>query len=329
MCQATVRSAATLARDRKEEQDIKRRAALRIARSSRELSITLDLSSFSQLLDDFKAFTFKHQATPLTAFCGTLIVLGGLSLMQAAARYAGASDAMLAIGSFAAVCTLLFAAPAAPLGVPWNMLVGHAVSVGVALVVHWTSAPLEQLFGISMHEVRKVLVPSLAIALQMKVGAVNPPAAAAAEIFASDPLAQRQPLYGAFFLVAPALVGTAWALLVQYATMRTVKLLKARRDGTGPPPATAPEPTVKVSVVDPAEAVVIVQAIEGAAYVEEPLTYLIDTLTADRRRMELTRSVLSKIKFLNPRHRGASQIQRLFRKHKALKAMTEPTQIMV
>ena len=163
MCQATVRSAATLARDRKEEQDIKRRAALRIARSSRELSITLDLSSFSQLLDDFKAFTFKHQATPLTAFVGTIVVLGGLSLMQSAARYAGASDAMLAIGSFAAVCTLLFAAPAAPLGVPWNMLVGHAVSVGVALVVHWTSAPLEQLFGISMHEVRKVLVPSLAI----------------------------------------------------------------------------------------------------------------------------------------------------------------------
>ena len=136
-------------------------------------------------------------------------------------------------------------------------------------------------------------------------------------------------MYGAFFLVAPALVGTAWALLVQYATMRTVKLLKARRDGTGPPPATAPEPTVKVSVVDPAEAVIIVQAIEGAAYVEEPLTYLIDTLTADRRRMELTRSVLSKIKFLNPRHRGASAIQRLFRKHKALKAMTEPTQTMV
>ena len=73
MCQATVRSAATLARDRKEEQDIKRRAALRIARSSRELSITLDLSSFSQLLDDFKAFTFKHQATPLSAFIGTLV----------------------------------------------------------------------------------------------------------------------------------------------------------------------------------------------------------------------------------------------------------------
>ena len=106
--------------------------------------------------------------------------------MQSAARYAGASDAMLAIGAFAAVCTLL-AAPAAPLGVPRNMLVGHAVSVGVALVVHWTSAPLEQLFGISMLEVRKVLVPSLAIALQMKVGAVKPPAAAAAEIFTSDP----------------------------------------------------------------------------------------------------------------------------------------------
>ena len=281
------------------------------------------LAQLHQRLRDFRALTFKHEATPLTAFFGTIVVLGGLSVAQSAARFLGASDAMLALGSFASVCTLLFASPAAPLGIPWNMVVGHAVSVGVALLVHWT----ELLSGLDLHA--QVLVPSAAIALQMQLGAVNPPAAAAAEIFASDPLAQRQPLYGAFFLVAPALVGTAWALLVQYVTMRTVKLLKARRDGTGPPPATAPEPTVKVSVVDPAEAVVIVQAIEGAAYVEEPLTYLIETLTADRRRMELTRSVLSKIKFLNPRHRGASQIQRLFRKHKALKAMTEPTQIMV
>ena len=123
---------------------------------------------------------------------------------------------MLEIGSFASVCTLLFASPAAPLGIPWNMVVGHAVSVGVALLVHWT----ELLSGLDLHA--QVLVPSVAIALQMQLGAVNPLAAAAAEIFASDPLAQRQPLYGAFFLVAPALVGTAWSLSVQYATARAL-----------------------------------------------------------------------------------------------------------
>ena len=239
------------------------------------------LARLRQRLRDFRALTFKHEATPLTAFFGTLVVLGGLSVAQSAARFLGASDAMLAVGSFASVCTLLFASPAAPLGIPWNMVVGHAVSVGVALLVHWT----ELLSGLDLHA--QVLVPSAAIALQMQLGAVNPPAAAAAEIFASDPLAQRQPLYGAFFLVAPALVGTAWSLSVQYATARALAAWKARRRKHAGPEAPAPEPTVKVSVVDPAVAICVVQAIEGAAYVDDPLSYLIETLTADRRRLDL------------------------------------------
>ena len=160
MCQATVRSAATLARDRKEEQDIKRRAALRIARSSRELSITLDLSSFGQLLDDFKAFTFKHQATPLTALVGSLVVLGGLSYFELALRTAGAVDTQLWIGSFAALCTLLFAAPAAPLGVPWNTLLGHTISICIAIAVHW----IQKATTLDEHtNLARVVAPSLAI----------------------------------------------------------------------------------------------------------------------------------------------------------------------
>ena len=274
------------------------------------------LAPLRQRLRDFRALTFKHEATPLTAFIGTLIVLGGLSVAQSAARFIGASDAMLAIGSFASVCTLLFASPAAPLGIPWNMVMGHAVSVGVALLVHWT----ELLSGLDLHA--QVLVPSAAIALQMQLGAVNPPAAAAAEIFASDPLAQRQPLYGAFFLIAPALVGTAWSLSVQYATARALAAWKARRRKRVGPEAPAPEPTVKVSVVDPAVAICVVQAIEGAAYVDDPLSYLIETLTADRRRLDLQKRILKRMLSVDPRQVAqVSRIQRVFRAHIAMRRM--------
>ena len=62
----------------------------------------------------------------------------------------------------------------------------------------------------------------------------NPPAAAAAAIFVS-PLAQRQPEYGIFYLVAPGLLGCAWALLVQCALAKTVKYMKARGRRQKPP----------------------------------------------------------------------------------------------
>ena len=166
-------------------------------------------------------------------------------------------------------------------------------------------------------------MPSAAIALQMKAGAVNPPAAAAAAIFASEPMAQRQPLYGAFYLVAPALVGTVWSLLVQYATARAVKAAKAWRSPGAAPVPSAPDRTVKVSVVDPAVSTIIVQAIEGAAYVDDPLTYLIETLTADQRRLDLTKTILSKLRMLNPRHRKASQLQRIYRAHRARRILAQ------
>ena len=57
-----------------------------------------------------KALSFKHVATPLTALVGSLVVLGGLSYFELAMRTAGAVDTQLWIGSFAALCTLLFAA---------------------------------------------------------------------------------------------------------------------------------------------------------------------------------------------------------------------------
>ena len=82
----------------------------------------------------FRGLTFKHESTPASAFCGSLVMLGGLALAETFVRQvAGADEAMLFIGSFAALATLLFSAPAAPLGTPWNTLLGHGVSISVAL----------------------------------------------------------------------------------------------------------------------------------------------------------------------------------------------------
>ena len=55
------------------------------------------LAGLQQRLRDFRALTFKHEATPLTAFFGTIVVLGGLSIAQSATRLAGASDAMASV----------------------------------------------------------------------------------------------------------------------------------------------------------------------------------------------------------------------------------------
>lgn len=81
-----------------------------------------------------RGVTFKHESTPVSAFCGSLVMLGGLALAETFVRQVmGAEEAMLFVGSFAALSTLLFAAPAAPLGTPWNTLLGHTLSITVAV----------------------------------------------------------------------------------------------------------------------------------------------------------------------------------------------------
>ena len=47
-----------------------------------------------------------------------------------------------------------------------------------------------------------------------------------------------------------------------------------------------------MSTVDPVVAALIVQAVEGAAYVDDPLTFMIDTLTRDRTNLKRQRDVL-------------------------------------
>lgn len=253
------------------------------------------LSSSKQALAtqwaSFKALTFKHPATPLTATVGSLVGLGGLHLFQSLFERVEASS-MILIGSTAALATLLFAAPAAPLGVPYNTLCGHTVSISIALCFHWVQLAIGVDFG------AHIIAPSVAIGAMTHLKVVNPPAAAAAFIFLTSAKAQSQPLHGAFFLVAPALVGCVWALFVQCSLAWLIPKFKSScKSGGAPSRGASKTPkrrTVNVDIVDPAVATCIIEAVEGAAYVGDPLDFLIETLEKDRARMRKQASAVLK-----------------------------------
>ena len=66
------------------------------------------------------AFHAPHAPTPFSAFLGTFVALGGLSAAELFLRASGVgpSNTLLFVGSFGALSTLLYAAPALPLGKP-------------------------------------------------------------------------------------------------------------------------------------------------------------------------------------------------------------------
>ena len=170
-----------------------------------------------EVIESFKALTFKHEATPLTAFVGTAAAIGGLQAGEALMATV-APDAMLLIGSSAALATLLFAAPAAPLGTPWHSFLGHTVCMGVALSVQW----LQALTNLSL--LAKVLVPSLSISLMARYKVVNRPAQMASTAFLRPP--------------SPALTGSP---------LLSPSLAFPTRSSTRPPPPapTSSSPTSK------------------------------------------------------------------------------------
>lgn len=54
-------------------------------------------------LHKLKQITFKHKATPLSAFCGTFLLLGGLALFEAELEALGDHAALMFVGSFGAL----------------------------------------------------------------------------------------------------------------------------------------------------------------------------------------------------------------------------------
>lgn len=162
-------------------------------------------------------------ATPISAFVGSFLGLGGLFVIENAMRTVHAlPDPMVAVGSFAAVATLMYAAPAAPLGKPWNLFYGHFLAICTSIAVYHA----EQRFGWDQ-DLSVALSPSLSIALMVQQKVVHPPAAACAFIFASQLKAHAQPLGGAAYLLAPGLVGCAYMLAVQWGVHKTADALYA------------------------------------------------------------------------------------------------------
>merc|ERR1712203_204744 len=78
------------------------------------VSVTAQITSLAGKL--------PHPPNPLSAFLGSFVALGGIAFCEHFLRLAGVDEALLFIGSFGALATLLFGAPAAPLGKPKNVL---------------------------------------------------------------------------------------------------------------------------------------------------------------------------------------------------------------
>mmetsp|Transcript_6357 Transcript_6357/g.21743 ORF Transcript_6357/g.21743 Transcript_6357/m.21743 type:complete len:204 (+) Transcript_6357:52-663(+) len=152
-----------------------------------------------------------YVATPTASFVGSFIGLGGLVVIQWALRKLDYfPDPLLAIGSFAALATLLYAAPAAPLGKPYNMFYGHFLSIVVAIVLHKLGELAALPNGLLL-----ALTPSLAIAVMVHQKVPHPPAAACAFIFEAYANEHEQRLGGIAYLLAPGLIGCAYMLAVQ------------------------------------------------------------------------------------------------------------------
>ena len=94
--------------------------------------------------------------------CGgsTFLTLGGLAYAELLLRdVLGVDSAMLFAGCFGALCTLHFAAPAAPLGYARNTILGHSLALAIAFAVHWFNL-LTHMLPVPLPQ---VLAPSLAI----------------------------------------------------------------------------------------------------------------------------------------------------------------------
>ena len=117
-------------------------------------SILKTLASWEEHADKRLA----HEANPLSALVGAAVALGGLVLLDLGLPI----DDNFLIGSFGALATLLFAAPAAPLGRVRNTFGGHMLSCLIAIAIR---APTVGDVEVVPPSVQKVLVPAVSIGI--------------------------------------------------------------------------------------------------------------------------------------------------------------------
>ena len=121
-----------------------------------------------------RALITPRHLTPLTAFIGSFIGLGGLAMGELAAQHVSSDipldPQLLLLGSFGALSTLVFASNS-PLCAPRNTLFGHLTSLCVAYSVHYASAGAAHLAGTPPlpATLEKVLSPAMAIALMLRL----------------------------------------------------------------------------------------------------------------------------------------------------------------
>ena len=154
----------------------------------------------------FKTYTNKlrgNKASPPpradwvnTAWTFIGVFLGMLvpSLLNSQVLAANKSEYILMMGSFGALATLLYAAPASPFAQPRMVMLGHLVALIISIAVDYlvvnpltgggeTAVANFSSTAFIPKWVAIALVPALAIAAMAKLGCINPPAAAASIIY--------------------------------------------------------------------------------------------------------------------------------------------------
>jgi len=156
-----------------------------------------------------KANTFEFCAVSLFGCFTAMIIIMGMD--KALKGYVYNDQQLFAsLGSYGALATLLFAAPAAPLAQPRNIVGGHVVSCTIGFLIDYLTN--ERWANVIPQWVAQALVPSLAIAAMAKCGLTHPPAAACALIYISG--GDQFKSLGWLFLIFPVLSGCLIMFLV-------------------------------------------------------------------------------------------------------------------
>lgn len=144
-------------------------------------------------------------ALPRPNLRGVLIAgFGGFLAISILALLTDHASLALLMAPFGASCVLLFAAPAAPLSQPPNVVAGHFVATLVGLVLHMWLPETWWAVGLAV---------GCAIALMVALRVTHPPAGAdPLVVFAADP--------GFGFLFAPVLAGSVILVLIALAYHR-------------------------------------------------------------------------------------------------------------
>lgn len=151
----------------------------------------------------------QNQKPPQRADLKTIIVasLGAFIAISIVTFASGITHSTLLLGSFGAICLLIFAYPDAPFSQPRNVFFGHVLTVLIAMLfMHF--------LGYEWYSV--ALATSVAIAFMMLLNVLHPPAA-------SNPLIVFLAKPAWWFLLFPTASGAIMIILFGLIYMNLVR----------------------------------------------------------------------------------------------------------